>query len=154
MEFPITNNNFPMYLYEALKVPYSKRLDFPCVYGGHCDDCPSHTPWDMAPFMKSRTIVMVPDRKNKRVTFILSYKLPNGDYQLFLEAQKTFILPDCLKGFQWLLDFVGQVYLSAMIDAKSGHSKRPQADWEFRSYFPEWDKHFMCRYFLTGEKEV
>ena len=143
-----------LYLYEALKEEPNDRLDFPCIYGGHCDTCPSHDPWDMAPFISNKSICMIPDRERKKITFILSYQRPDGTYQFMLNREKTFILPDCLHGFKWLLHFVWEVHTSALIDADDGWAGRPMADWEFRSYFPEWDKHYMCRYFLTGETEV
>lgn len=146
-----------LYLYESMGTSYKPALDMPCIYGGHCDYCPRHKPWDMTietDRYKDSQIVLTQGRASygeplgrKVVSVLLSRKDENGKWITIENGIKTFLLPDCLEGYKWLLDFVERVYLSAIITGQA-------ADWEFRSYFPNWDVYYMSRYFLTGEREA
>ena len=156
-----------LYLYEAMEVPYKTALDVPCIYGGHCDACPHHQPWDMTietDRYENGQIVLTQGRESygeplgrRVVSVLLSHKDENGDWRTIKNGIKTFLLPDCLEGYKWLLDFIYEVYLSATVDAdaiyfKTGKRLTITADWDFKTYFPDWDRFSMSDYFLKWGK--
>ena len=113
--------NMP-YLYEAMQVPFQPHLDFPCIYGGHCGSCPSKVDWDMAIGMQNldgKVIAISGARENgqKTITFVLLYQNHGNRYPV-KNGEKTFLMPECLHGLNWLLDFVRTVQTDAILNAE------------------------------------
>lgn len=153
--------NMP-YLYEAMQVPFQPHLDFPCIYGGHCGSCPSKVNWDMAIGMQNldgKVIAISGTRENgqRTITFVLFYQNHGNRYPI-KNGEKTFLMPECLHGLNWLLDFVRTVQTDAILNAEfdfeRGKPWKVEADWDFKSVFPDWDTLYMSRYYLTEEEEA
>jgi len=134
-----------LYLYDALKKPYTDETDIVCALSGHCDKCPSLQKWDKQ-FEEGMYISMI---------YVNVYIKRVGENRCAItiaysgkKFTKEFPIPECLEAFKVILELGMQAgrEISAELDDFGTEEKwgpdGPPVDWDWKSHFGWGDEVF------------
>lgn len=145
-----------MYLYDALKKPYTKETDVVCALSGHCDKCPSLKKWDKQ-FEEGMYISMI---------YVNVYIKRVGEDRCAItiaysgkKFTKEFPIPSCLEVFKVILRLGMEAgrEISMELDDFGTEEKwgpcGPPVDWDWKSHFG-WGDEVFDYSFVEIQEEV